>query len=44
MHSMAARGNSITKLLSGASRPAVDSLSCVTARYENEIIPKGSGT
>jgi hypothetical protein len=37
MHSMAARGDSITKLLFGASRPAADSLSCVTARHENEI-------
>ena len=38
-HSMAARGDSITKLLFGARRPAADSLSCVTARHENEIIP-----
>jgi hypothetical protein len=39
MHSMAAKGDCITKLLFGASRPAADSLSCVTARHENEIIP-----
>jgi hypothetical protein len=43
MHSMAARGDSITKLLFGARRPAADSLSCVTARHENEIIPEKSG-
>jgi hypothetical protein len=42
-HSMAARGDSITKLLFGASRPAADSLSCITARHENEIISEKSG-
>jgi hypothetical protein len=40
MHSMTARGDSITKLLFSASRPAADSLSCVTARHENEIFPE----
>lgn len=40
MHSMAARGDSVTKLLFDASRPVADNLSCVTARHENEIIPE----